>query len=56
MYLNKQVVEEKIDKEKTNNPNNADTENLEKSLATAEASMENALFFCIINILLLVTN
>lgn len=38
-------TEMKIATEKTNNPTNADTENLEKSLATAEASMENALFF-----------
>lgn len=39
------TVEHKIHVEKENNAKNADTENLEKSLATAEASIENALFF-----------
>ena len=39
------TVEHKIHVEKTNNPTNADTENLERSLATAQASVENALFF-----------
>ena len=39
------TVEHKIHVEKENNGKNADTNNLEKSLATAEASIENALFF-----------
>lgn len=38
-------TEHKIMREKENNPDNPDTHNLEKALAQAEASFENAQFF-----------